>query len=253
MVFQTESIWQKLSEIASAVDNALSNRLHYLDHNPRRDILVLPPNLHPPKMGLSLTVGKARLLHDLANIELQAMELALRTLIEYPEAPDEFRQELSQLVLSEAEHLKMCLEGIASLGYSWGHWPVHMALWDSVSTSDSLLDRILIVHRYLEGSGLDAGETILRRLSGVDEDGLNRIVSQIVREEIDHVEFGSRWYRKICKMQKLDPNDDFKSRFLKIKTKVPKRIERLSRDLRLQAGFTEEEINFLEFSRRTLP
>ena len=121
----------------------------------------------PAKKGLSFKEGQARLLHDLASIELQAMELCLRSLYEYPDAPVAFREQLATIALGEGNHLQLCLNGIETLGFAWGDWPVHVALWHSTANSDSLLDRILIVHRYLEGSGLDAGDTLLRRLSGV--------------------------------------------------------------------------------------
>ena len=72
---------------------------------PARDISLLAPKELPEKKGLSFKEGQARLLHDLASIELQAMELGLRTLVEFPEAPKDFREQLWQITLSESEHL----------------------------------------------------------------------------------------------------------------------------------------------------
>jgi uncharacterized ferritin-like protein (DUF455 family) len=174
------------------------------------------------------------------------MELAVRSLIEFPQAPTQLRAELLDICLSESVHLQKCLESLEHLGFAWGHWPVHIALWLSVSPQDSLLDRLLIVHRYLEGSGLDSGDTLLRRLWGLAEGPLHKIVKLIVKEEIGHVEFGSRWYRDICRLEKLDPQDDFVSRMEKIRFKVPKRVEPISRKLRSAAGFSEFELDFLE-------
>lgn len=213
---------------------------------PGRDVDLLPPELHPKKVGLSLKEGQARLLHDLASIELQAMELAFRTLNEYPDAPAEFREEMAMLAISEGEHLRLCLDAIENLGFRWGAWPAHVALWRCVGVEDNLLDRVLIVHRYLEGSGLDAGDTLLRRLGGVERGPTHEVVGTIVREEVGHVEFGSRWFRELCREKRVDPDAHFRERLREIQTRLPKRIEPVSHELRLRAGFSLKEIGYLE-------
>ncbi len=213
---------------------------------PVRDVEVKTPEEMPKRLGFSLIEGRARLLHDLANIELQAAELCLRTLIEFPQAPHAFRIQLFELMQSERTHLELCLNGLEHLGFCWGHWPVHVGLWASVSPQDDLLDRILIVHRYLEGSGLDAGSNLMKRLKGVAPGIVHRIVEQITNEEIGHVKFGSDWYRQICISRDLDPVLDFPIRFSKIEKQVPKRIDKLNKELRRRAGFSEQELYFLE-------
>ncbi len=213
---------------------------------PARDVEVLPLSKLPSRPGLASKAGQTRLLHDLANIELQAMELGLRTLCEFPEAPPEFREELAAVTRSEGQHLQLCLNGLEEMGARWGDWPVHIALWQAASAEDSLIDRILVVHRHLEGTGLDAGDSILRRLTGVAEKRVvQQAVEQIVREEVGHVEFGSRWYRQICCLQRLDPHEVFIARMPKILAAIPRR-ERIAADLRKQAGFSLDEIQTLE-------
>ena len=246
--YELPQVWDKIRNIEQDCDAALSLKERWLaPTEPARDALVLHPKEHPPKKGFSTLEGQARMLHDLASIELQAMELGLRTLVEFPEAPDQFRAELKELTISEAQHLTMCLEGIESLGFKWGDWPVHLALWRSVSPEDSLLGRILIVHRYLEASGLDAGHTLIKRLEGTaGKATIQGIVKQINFEEIGHVEFGSRWYRNICQSANLDPTRDFTSRMDALRKRLPKRIEPLNHDLRNRAGFTDSEIQYCE-------
>lgn len=213
---------------------------------PARDLAVAAPEDMPPRKGFSLVEGRARLLHDLGNIELQAIELCLRTLIEYPEVSVRFREQLFELMQSERTHLELCLNGVEELGYKWGHWPVHMGLWASVSKDDDILDRILIVHRYLEGSGIDAGSNLNKRLKGVPPESVHRIVAQITEEEIGHVKFGSDWYREFCEERGIDPDLDFPERFNLIEKQVPKRIDKMNRELRRRAGFTEREMDFLD-------
>ena len=214
-----------------------------------RDVRVVNPAELPPKQGLSSAEGQARLLHDLASIELQAMELAVRSLFDYPDAPREFREGLAELAAGEGRHLALCLEGLRKLGYEWGDWDVHLSLWNTVGPEDDLLDRILIVHRYLEGSGLDAGESILRRLSGTGKPWVKSIVDLIVREEVDHVRFGSRWYRAIAESRKLDADREFTARIGRIARLAPRR-EKIARSLRTAAGFNGTEIDALESAQR---
>lgn len=251
------NVWDKIEQIENSCDRALNREPGFtgaaaIPQFLARDIQVLDSKLHPPKLGFSKLEGQARVLHDLASIELQAMELGLRTLIEFPDAPEKFREDLKAVTVSEGQHLRLCLEGIADLGFQWGDWPVHCALWDAVSAEDILLDRILIVHRYLEGSGLDAGSLLIRRLDGVD-DGKNtkKIVQQINFEEIGHVDFGSQWYRRVCALEKLDPNEDYPRRMDTLRVKLPKRMEKLNHDLRRKAGFTEAEITYCEHLRES--
>jgi uncharacterized ferritin-like protein (DUF455 family) len=219
---------------------------------PLRDAVIAPAKTHPPKKGLSYVEGQARLLHDLANIELQAMELGYRSLAEFPDAPVGFREELLKITIQESQHLELCLNAIEKLGHQWGEWPIHLGLWQAVSAQDSLLDRILIVHRYLEGSGLDAGETLLRRLDSVNGVTLRPVLKTIFNDEVAHVEFGSRWYRAVCRQEKRDPQNDFPERMTRLRRVLPRRVEPISRPKRLAAGFDETEISYLENLRQSM-
>src|SRR4051812_47649817 len=182
------SVRCKLEQVDACLERLLRGSTITVPSEPGRDVQIRPIRELPPKKGLSFREGQARLLHDLASIELQAMELGLRTLAEFPEAPKAFREELAQVTFEESRHLRLCLEGMLELEMPWGSFPTHLGLWQSVSADDSLLDRILIVHRYLEGSGLDASDTLLRRLSGVKGSVAVRAVEVIRREEVGHVQ-----------------------------------------------------------------
>lgn len=250
--FHLKSIDDKLAQIQQAVDVALKKpAVFQIPLEASRDICVLPLKSHPPKVGFSRVEGQARLLHDLANIELQAMELCLRTLVEFPHASLAFQEGLARLTVEEASHLELCLNRLNDLGYKWGDWPIHTALWDAVSVQDSLLDRIFIVHRYLEGSGLDAGEIFTKKLSGVLDSRIESTVRKITEDEIEHVYFGSVWYNKICLENEVSPENDLVWRCRKLRKRLPKRVEKISHRLRLQSGFTPFEIETFEGLRNS--
>jgi uncharacterized ferritin-like protein (DUF455 family) len=180
------------------------------------------------------------------------MELGVRTLIEFPAAPAAFREELAQVTLEEGKHLRLCVEALFELGFPWGSFAAHNGLWQCVSNEDSLLDRIVIVHRYLEGSGLDASETILRRLSGVRAKEALRAGEVIGRDEVAHVQFGSRWYHRLVSEAGLDSREDFRLRLERLFTRIPRRLEPINDELRRSAGFTGDEIETLRLVQRRL-
>lgn len=244
-VFKNKTIDQKIASLEEHVHRALQGEMFEIPLTPSREIEILERDRHPSKMGLSYIEGQARLLHDLANIELQAMELALRTLCEYPEADSDFRHELAELTLSEGRHLKMCVDELRQLGFEWGHWPIHLVLWNAVDASDSLIDRIFIVHRYLEGSGLDAGQSLIERFRAIPKNKTVEILKIISNEELDHVQFGSRWYRNFCSEFKFDPDHKIKSLLSDLLPRLPRRMEPVNLDVRRKALFSENEIQNL--------
>jgi uncharacterized ferritin-like protein (DUF455 family) len=255
--FETQVLGQrsaraKIAMLPGALDALLRGRPESVPTEPGRDVEIRELRELPPKPGLSSALGQARLLHDLASIELQALELCVRTLSEYPEAPRRFREQLTEVAADEGRHLGLCLDALDDLGYPWGSFPTHLGLWRAVRAGEPLLDRILIVHRYLEGSGLDASDSILRRLGGVRAPEAAHAVGVIRRDEVGHVKFGGHWYREIARAEGLDPADDFAPRLNSIATRVPRRLEPIRRDLRTEAGFTPREIDELEALRRTL-
>jgi uncharacterized ferritin-like protein (DUF455 family) len=244
-VLVESSVDRKLAHLSRTLEELLAGGNTAIPQTPGRDVQILPIRELPPKRGLSFRDGQARLLHDLASIELQAMELGVRTLAEFPDAPEEFRRELANITQEEGEHLQLCLKAMEDLGIPWGSFPTHVGLWESVAETDSLLDRIVIVHRYLEGSGLDASDTLLRRLSGVDAEAASRAVRVIRQDEMGHVQFGSRWYHRLVREQGLNADEDFLSRLTRLFHRIPRRLEPIVTETRLEAGFTEQEIQAL--------
>lgn len=244
---EIETARQKTATIGAVVegllrDNSATRVQLKIPKVPGRDVaLILDIKSHPQKPPLNSRLGQARMLHDLGNIELQAMELAVRTLAQFPEAPPEFRRELAEIALEEARHFGLCLNALDELGSPWGSWPVHRSLWDVVTDGD-LLERVLIVHRYMEGAGLDAGSRLMERLTGVVAPLAKEVVGTILREEVGHVSFGSTWFRKICTSHRVDADAYFREAYPKILAAIP-RNEKPDFEIRRRAGFNQSEID----------
>lgn len=243
-VLSEPNVYKKLEMIAPATELALAGCGEPVPLEVARDVPVLSIGAFPPRPGLQSPSGQVRLLHDLANIELQAMELGLRTLLEFPQSPLEFREQLQNIILEEAHHLRLCLELMEQLGGRWGDWPIHLGLWSAVAASDTLLERVFIVHRYLESSGLDAGERLLERLSGVKDKRIDRVVRRIVQDEVGHVTFGSQWYFDFCRRYNVDAFSFYQEATRILVSQHPRK-EHVSQLLREQAGYSRREIEEL--------
>lgn len=223
-------------------------------NKPERDVEALPPKQHPKKRGLSFVEGRIRLLHDLTSIELQAMELGLRTLIEFQNKKDvhfKFLKELAEITYEESEHCKLCLKLLRDLGGEWGEIPIHLGLWNVSRPQDDLLERLLRVHRYLEGSGLDATFNMANRLKDIKgAEKTHALILRIANDELRHVQFGSRWFDYFCTQKKVSRITECK-RILKNSIGIlPYRREAIRDDLRESAGFLSEEVQaFKDFQK----
>jgi uncharacterized ferritin-like protein (DUF455 family) len=155
------------------------------------------------------------------------------------------REQLVGIILDESRHLQLCLDGMHTLGFEWGFAPARTNLWDATSHDDTLLDRILIVHCYLEASGLDSGEWILNKLNGVINSAPRQIVRTIADEEIGHVQFGLNWFRSLCAKENKDASHEFQTRLTALHDKIPKRAAKITTDRRKAAGFTQVDLDFL--------
>jgi uncharacterized ferritin-like protein (DUF455 family) len=140
VVLTVSSIEAKLAVLDSTLQALSCGEPRPVPDRPARDIECLPIHQLPQRLGLSTLQGQQKLLHDLANIELQAMELGLRTLCEFPQAAAELRDQLQDIVFDEARHLQMCLQALDHLGGYWGQWPVHLGLWHATHSKDTLLE-----------------------------------------------------------------------------------------------------------------
>lgn len=117
---------------------------------------LIAHSLLKPK-PLSTVEGRALLVHSVAHIELNAIDLALDVVWRFPGLPDAFYTDWMRIAQEEAKHFMLLREHLCSLGYDYGDFPAHNALWDMAErTQCDVLARIGIVPRTLEARGLDA-------------------------------------------------------------------------------------------------
>lgn len=188
--------------------------------------------------------GRAALIHSLAHIEFNAINLALDIIWRFPAMPAQFYLDWLSVAHEEAYHYELLVKHLGALGHSYGDFPAHDGLWEMAErTNADLLARLALVPRTLEARGLDASPVVRNKLASAgDHDGA-AIIDIILRDEIGHVAIGNHWYRYLCDMQALDPLQTYQE--LAEKYRAPRLRGPFNFDARRLAGFTEDELDQL--------
>ena len=189
--------------------------------------------------------GHAALIHALAHIELNAIDLALDVAWRFPGMPDEFYMDWLGVAMEEALHFTLLRNHLVNLGFDYGHFPAHNSLWEMAEkTKADLLARIALVPRTMEARGLDASPPIKAKLLTIDDQRGAEILDIILRDEIGHVAVGNKWYRVLCADRGLDPLATYAE--LAKKFSAPRLKGPFNMEARRAAGFEEEELYALE-------
>jgi uncharacterized ferritin-like protein (DUF455 family) len=188
--------------------------------------------------------GRAALIHALAHIELNAIDLGLDVVWRFSGMPDPFYRQWVQVAREEALHFNLLRDHLRGLGYEYGDFPAHNALWEMAEkTKGDILARLALVPRTLEARGLDASPPIRAKLVGAGDRRAGEILDIILRDEIGHVAVGNRWYRWVCQERGLDPIATYDD--LAEKYKAPRPRGPFNLEARRAAGFDEAELRRL--------
>jgi uncharacterized ferritin-like protein (DUF455 family) len=197
-------------------------------------IRLKPPSLRTP-------AGIAALVHSIAHIEFNAINLALDICWRFPGMPEAFYRDWLRIAQEEATHFTLLREHLLGLGFDYGDFDAHNALWDMAErTKHDLLARIALVPRTLEARGLDASPAVKRKLVGAGDHRAGEILDIILRDEIGHVAAGNRWYRHVCAQRGLEPVSTYAE--LATKYQAPRLRAPFNLEARRAAGFDEAEL-----------
>jgi len=204
---------------------------------------LIPP-LEVPKRKMDSVEGRVALLHSLAHIEFNAINLALDAIWRFPKMPQQYYEDWLKVSKEEAYHFTLVNQYMHSFGFQYGDFPAHNSLWEMVErTKDTVIARMALVPRTMEARGLDAVPMIRDRFKQVKEVGAVEILEIILRDEIGHVAIGNYWFNFLCKQDHLSPISAYRS--LAKKYCAPKLRGPFNLEARKQAGFTAEEIDLL--------
>ncbi|MCQ4167156.1 ferritin-like domain-containing protein [Tahibacter harae] len=206
------------------------------------------PELVPPRQlaqrGLGSPAGRAALVHAVAHIEFNAINLAWDAVYRFRGMPAGFYADWIAVAADEARHFALLSRRLDDFGMAYGDLPAHDGLWDMARrTAHSCLERMALVPRVLEARGLDVTPGMIERLVAVDDTATVAILEQILAEEVAHVAAGTRWFAWCCERAGVDPADTFTDLLQRYGRGVLKGP--FNRRDRLAAGFTAHELDRL--------
>ena len=189
--------------------------------------------------------GLAALIHALAHIEFNAINLALDVIWRFPGMPETFYLDWLRVAREEAYHFGLLSDHLQTMGYEYGDFPAHDGLWEMAQRTESdLMARLALVPRTLEARGLDASPPVRAKLQAVGDQVGAGIIDIILRDEITHVAIGNYWYRYLCDQQGLDAFSQYQ--VLANRYRAPRLKGPFNLDARRAAGFTEAELAALQ-------
>jgi uncharacterized ferritin-like protein (DUF455 family) len=166
---------------------------------------LLAPRDMPKRKGSG---GRVALLHALAHIELNAIDLAWDLIARFAgeDLPRAFFDDWVRVASEEAKHYDLLAKRLAELGAAYGDLPAHDGLWQAATeTAHDLLARLAIVPLVLEARGLDVTPAMIADLARAEDTASAAILQVIYDEEIGHVAIGRRWFETICAARGLEP------------------------------------------------
>ena len=209
---------------------------------PPRPLLVAPREL--PRRSPQSTKGRAALIHAVAHIELNAIDLAWDAVYRFRGLPRGWYDDWVQVAAEEAEHFLMMRGRLRALGFDYGDFPAHDGLWElAAATAGDPLLRMALVPRVMEARGLDVTPGMIERLRAAGDIETADCLAVILREEVGHVAAGNRWFRHLCAERGLDPQEtwfDLLAHHLRGEVRCP-----LNLPDRRRAGFDDGELERL--------
>lgn len=166
---------------------------------------LLPPQEMPRRRGAS---GRAALLHAIAHIEFNAIDLAWDMIARFADSslPHSFYDDWVQVGDEEAKHFLLLSKRLGGLDMAYGDLPAHDGLWKAAQeTAHDVLARLAIAPLVLEARGLDVTPGMIDRLEKAGDDESVAVLRIILEDEIGHVAIGQRWFAHIATGRALDP------------------------------------------------
>jgi uncharacterized ferritin-like protein (DUF455 family) len=210
---------------------------------PPYPLLVHPREL--PRRSLHTETGRSALIHAIAHIEFNAINLALDAVHRFRGLPRDYYGDWLRVAAEEAYHFNLLRERLRASAHDYGDYPAHDGLWDMARrTAHDPLARMALVPRVLEARGLDVTPGMMQKLTQAGDAATAAVLDIILSDEVEHVAIGSRWFRFLCRQRGLEPEATFQAllnEYFQGELRGP-----FNHSARRQAGFSAAELAWLE-------
>ncbi len=172
---------------------------------------LLSPKLMP-KRSMASETGRIALLHSIAHIELNAIDMTWDLIgrFGWSKMPCVFYDNWVQVGFEEAKHFDLLNQRLALLNTKYGDLPAHDGLWQAAQdTGEDLLARVAIVPLVLEARGLDVTPAMIEKFQKFGDNSSAEILSTIYNDEKYHVAYGFKWFRYLCEKEGREPEPTF--------------------------------------------
>lgn len=186
---------------------------------------------------------EAMFLHSVAHIEYSAVDIALDACYRFRGLPREYYADWLEVASDEIRHFNMLNSLLQKRGIKYGDFSVHDGLFVALQkTSNSLVDRMAVLPRYMEANGLDANAHAISRLSleGASDDILQAL-NVILDEEVSHVKKGDFWYKYACNISNIK-TDEYVNIVRQHYPRAFLNSRQINEAARLAAGFSPSEL-----------
>ena len=200
---------------------------------------------HPSNAKLVDERERGRLLHFFGNHELLATELMALVLLKFPEAPSSFRIGVLETLKEEQIHTQLYIHRMKQCGVEFGELPLSDYFWKSVSSMEDPLDYVTRLSLTFEQANLDYSFEYKKIFESVGDDATASLLDRIYRDEIQHVGFGLKWFRRWKDSGRTDW-EVFRKRLVFPLSPSRAKGSRYNIDGRIQAGLDDAFISDLQ-------
>ena len=177
---------------------------------PAQPELLAPRDM--PRRRPGSPTGRIALLHAVAHIELNAVDLHWDIIARFTDSPMPmgFYDDWVKAADDEAKHFNLICDCLEALGSHYGAMPAHATMWQAATdTAHDLIGRLAVVPMVLEARGLDVTPGMIEIFKAAGDTQSLSALQTIYAEEVAHVAYGSKWFNWLCGKRDLDPKDAF--------------------------------------------
>jgi len=181
-------------------------------HPARPDAPELLDPRDVPRRRPGSEAGRIALLHAVAHIELNAVDLHWDIIARFTDTkmPVGFYDDWVKAADEESKHFNLMCDCLEALGSHYGALPAHAGMWRAAEdTTKDLLGRLAVVPMVLEARGLDVTPGMIEVFKRAKLDDAVAALETIYAEEVSHVAYGSKWFHFLCGRENKDPKPVF--------------------------------------------